>query len=77
VRKAKVMQFFGDTLDYSNFKNTIAKTADQVEKLIVYERLWHMLLDKFGGYGKIAGQQRIVTNIHKIGGARFVAASSS
>jgi hypothetical protein len=55
------MQFFGDTLDYSNFKNTIAKTADQVEKLIVYERLWHMLLDKFGGYGKIAGQQRIVT----------------
>ena len=57
----KAMQFFGETVDYSNFKNTVAKTTAQVEKLAVYERLWHMLLDKFGGYGKIAGQQRLVT----------------
>jgi hypothetical protein len=57
----KVIQFLGDTLDYSNFNATVAKTTDQREKLAVYERLWHMLLDKFGGYGKIAAQQKIST----------------
>jgi len=57
----KVIQFLGDTLDYSNFKSTVAEIRDQQEKLPVYEQIWHMLLDKFGGYGKIASQQKTST----------------
>jgi hypothetical protein len=48
----KVMQFLGDSLDYSNFKDTIARTPDQQNKHSVYHRIWSMMLEAFGGYGR-------------------------
>ena len=35
----KVMQFLGDSLDYSNFKNTVARTPDQQAKHDAYPSL--------------------------------------
>ena len=47
-----IMQFLGDTIDYSNFKNTIARTPDQQDKHHAYSTVWHTLLDAFGGFGR-------------------------
>jgi hypothetical protein len=47
----KVMQIFGETLDYSNFKNTIARTRDQQEKHDAYATVWHTMIDALGGFG--------------------------
>lgn len=54
-----ILKFLGETLDYSNFKNAVAQSPDQSDKFTVYERLWRILLDKFGGYGNIFGKNRI------------------
>ena len=48
----KIMQFLGESLDYKNFKDTVNSTPDQRDKHYVYGQVWHLLLDKFGGYGK-------------------------
>ena len=48
----KVMQFLGDTLDYSNFKNTVANLSEQRDKHAVYEDIWRVMLKTFGGYGR-------------------------
>ena len=48
----KIMQFLGETTDYSNFKDTINRTPDQRDKHAIYGQVWHLLLEKFGGYGK-------------------------
>jgi len=48
----KVMQFLGDTLDYSNFKNTVARTPDQQNKHDAYGSVWHTMMDALGGYGR-------------------------
>ena len=47
----KVMQFLGDSLDYSNFKNTVARTPDQQAKHYAYAKVWHTMSDALGGYG--------------------------
>ena len=47
-----VMQFLGQTLDYSNFKNTIADTPDQEQKHHLYSKVWGLLSDAFGAYGR-------------------------
>ena len=48
----RVMQFLGDTLDYSNFKNTVTQTPDQKEKHEAYATVWHTMLDALGGFGQ-------------------------
>ena len=48
----RVMQFLGDTLDYSNFKNTVAHTPDQKEKHEAYATVWHTMLEALGGFGQ-------------------------
>ncbi|MFA6545183.1 MAG: hypothetical protein WCS99_12265 [Limisphaerales bacterium] len=48
----KVMQFLGDSLDYSNFKNTVARTPDQQAKHVAYASVWHTMIDALGGYGR-------------------------
>ena len=48
----KVMQFLGDSLDYSNFKNTVALTPDQQPKHEAYATVWHTMIDALGGYGR-------------------------
>jgi hypothetical protein len=47
----KLMQFLGDTLDYSNFKNTVARTPDQQNKHDAYATVWHTMIDALGGFG--------------------------
>jgi hypothetical protein len=47
-----IMQFLGDTLDYSNFKNTIARTPDQQDKHGPYTTVWHTMVDSLGGFGR-------------------------
>ena len=47
-----VMQFLGNTLDYSNFKSHIDDLPDQAEKHGVYSRIWGILSDAFGAYGR-------------------------
>lgn len=48
----KVMQFLGDSLDYSNFKNTVARTPDQQPKHEAYATVWHTMIDALGGFGQ-------------------------
>ena len=48
----KIMHFLGETIDYSNFKDTVNSTPDQRDKHSVYGQIWHLLQGKFGGYGK-------------------------
>lgn len=50
--KRRVMQFLGGTLDFSNFKNTVAQTADQKEKHEAYATVWHTMLDALRGFGQ-------------------------
>lgn len=47
-----VMEFLGQTLDYSNFKSHIARTPDQEQKHDVYADIWGRLSDAFGAYGR-------------------------
>jgi hypothetical protein len=47
-----VLKFLGETLDYSNFKDKIADTPDQAQKHDVYARIWSILADAFGAYGR-------------------------
>ena len=54
----KIMQFLGETLDYKNFKDTVNSTPDQRDKHAVYGQVWHLLLDKFGGYGKNVSERQ-------------------
>lgn len=54
----KVMQFLGDTLDYSNFKNTIARTPDQQKKHDAYSAVWHTMIDTLGGFGRPPANRR-------------------
>jgi hypothetical protein len=54
----KVMQFLGDTLDYSNFKDTVARTQDQQNKHDAYATVWHTMIDTLGGYGHPPKQKR-------------------
>src|ERR1035437_900658 len=54
----KVMQFLGDSLDYSNFKDTIARTPDQQAKHDAYASVWHTMIDALGGYGRPPKQGR-------------------
>jgi hypothetical protein len=46
------MQFLGDSLDYSNFKDTVARTPDQQAKHDAYASVWHTMIDALGGYGR-------------------------
>ncbi len=48
----KVMQFLGDSLDYSNFKDTVARTPDQQNKHAAYASVWHTMIDALGGFGQ-------------------------
>jgi hypothetical protein len=48
----RAMQFLGDTLDYSNFKNTVGSTADQQNKHDAYGTVWHTMIDALGGFGR-------------------------
>jgi len=48
----KVMQFLGDTLDYSTSRNTVAHTPDQQAKHEAYATVWHTMIDALGGYGQ-------------------------
>jgi hypothetical protein len=50
----KVMQFLGDSLDYSNFKNTVERTPDQQPKHDAYHSVWQTLIDTLGGFGQSA-----------------------
>ena len=58
----KVLQLFGETLDYSNFKDTVARTADQREKHDAYGKVWNTLFNQFGGYGQSPRQNVKSTN---------------
>ncbi len=48
----KVMRFLGETLDYSNFKDTVGGTPDQASKHDLYADFWGMALRSLGGYGR-------------------------
>jgi len=48
----QLMEFLGDSLDYSNFKNTVARTPDQQAKHDAYASVWHTMIDALGGYGR-------------------------
>ncbi len=54
----KVMQFLGDSLDYSNFKETVGRTPDQQAKHDAYASVWHTMIDALGGYGRPPKQKR-------------------
>jgi hypothetical protein len=47
-----VMEFLGNTLEYSNFKSHIDDLPDQAERHGVYSRIWGILSDAFGSYGR-------------------------
>ena len=47
-----IMEFLGETLDYSNFKGKIARTPDQEQKHDLYAEVWSLLSDAFGAYGR-------------------------
>ena len=48
----RVIQFLGDSLDYSNFKDTVARTPGQQAKHDAYATVWHKMIDALGGYGR-------------------------
>ena len=54
----KVMEFLGDSLDYSNFKDTVARTPDQQAKHDAYASVWRTMMDALGGYGRPPKQGR-------------------
>lgn len=48
----KVLVFLGETLDYSNFKNTVGHTPDQAGKHDLYGQIWGLALRCLGGFGQ-------------------------
>ena len=46
----KILGFLGKTLDYTNFKNQIAKTPDQKHK--PYHEVWGVMAEALGAYGR-------------------------
>ncbi len=53
VRKSDVLailNFLGENLDYSNFKDKIDRTSDQARK--PYHEVWHVLANALGAYGR-------------------------
>jgi hypothetical protein len=46
------MRFLGETLDYSNFKDTVARTPDQQDKHNAYAKVWHTMIDELRGFGR-------------------------
>jgi hypothetical protein len=50
-----ILDFLGQSLDYSNFKGKIAVTPDQKHK--PYHHVWQVLADALGAYGrKVTGR---------------------
>jgi hypothetical protein len=47
-----VLNFLGETLNYSNFKGKIARTPDQEQKHDLYAEVWSLFSDAFGAYGR-------------------------
>ena len=47
-----VLQFLGETLDYSNFKDKVGATPDQESKHDLYAQVWSLLIGTLGGYGR-------------------------
>ncbi len=47
-----VLEFLGETLDYSNFKDAVADTPDQEQKHGLYGKVWSLLAEAFGSYGR-------------------------
>jgi hypothetical protein len=45
-----ILQFLGETLDYSNFKGKIDQTPDQIRK--PYHDVWRVMADALGAYGR-------------------------
>lgn len=45
-----ILRFLGETLDYSNFKDTIDQTDDQKYK--PYHKVWSVIADALGAYGR-------------------------
>ena len=45
-----ILKFFGETIDYDNFKDRIDRTPDQKHK--PYHQIWHILADALGAYGR-------------------------
>jgi len=45
-----ILDFLGQSLDYSNFKSKIAATPDQRHK--PYHQVWQVLADALGAYGR-------------------------
>jgi hypothetical protein len=39
-------------VDYSNFKDTVARTPDQQAKHDAYALVWHTMIDPLGGFGR-------------------------
>ncbi len=46
----RILQFLGETLDYSNFKGQVDQTPDQRRK--PYHEVWDVLADALGAYGR-------------------------
>lgn len=44
-----ILRFLGETLDYSNFKDTIDQIDDQKHK--PYHKVWGVIADTLGAYG--------------------------
>jgi len=47
-----VMEFLGNSLDYSNFKSHIDSLPNQAERHGPYSRIWGILSEAFGAYGR-------------------------
>ncbi len=47
---AAILKFFGETIDYDNFKDRIDRTPDQKHK--PYHQIWRILADALGAYGQ-------------------------
>ena len=45
-----VMRFLADSVDYSNFKDTVDRTPDQCHK--PYHGVWDVLAEALGAYGR-------------------------
>lgn len=51
-----ILRFLGETLDYSNFKDTIDQIDDQKHK--PYHKVWNLLADVLGAYGRKPSLQK-------------------
>jgi hypothetical protein len=48
----RILQFLGESLDYSNFKGEVGRTPDQALKEPLYHEVWQVFADAFGAYGQ-------------------------